>query len=389
MPFHCSGPRRVSITAAALLALAGCNDQGNFDFDLRNLGNTGIDTSAAVQQAVNPRPEPDARGVISYPTYQVVVAKRGDSVAAIAARIGVGSAELASYNALKPDTILNGGEVLALPSRVAETTGTTAAPGRIDITELASGAIDRATATGATTGPATATATTTSEPIQHKVMRGETAYSIARYYSIDVRSLAEWNGLPSDMSVREGQYLMIPTPAPVVRTSAAAPVTTTAPGQGSPTPVPPSAALPLPSDNPPAAATAVATPPAADLGATRTATTASQLAMPVTGSIIRPYAKGSNDGIDISAAAGTSVRAAEAGTVAAITRDTDGVTVLVIRLDSGLLTVYQFIDSATVAKGDRVTRGQVIAKVRAGTPSFLHFEVRDGFDSLDPMPYLQ
>ncbi len=388
MPFHCAGPRRVSVAAAALLALAGCNDQGNFDFDLRNLGNTGIDTSAAVQQAVNPRPEPDARGVISYPTYQVVVAKRGDSVAALAARIGVGSAELASYNALKPETVLNGGEVLVLPSRVAETTGTTAAPGRIDITELASGAIDRATATGTTTSPSSTTAAA-SEPIRHKVLRGETAYSIARYYSIDVRSLADWNGLPSDLSVREGQYLMIPTPAPVVRASAELPVTTTAPGQGSPTPVPPSAAQPLPADNPPAASSPVVTPPAADLGATRTSTTAAQMAMPVTGSIIRPYAKGVNDGVDIAASAGTSVRAAEAGTVAAITRDTDGVTVLVIRLDSGLLTVYQFIDNATVAKGDRVTRGQVVAKVRAGTPSFLHFEVRDGFDSLDPMTYLQ
>jgi murein DD-endopeptidase MepM/ murein hydrolase activator NlpD len=36
-----------------------------------------------------------------------------------------------------------------------------------------------------------------------------------------------------------------------------------------------------------------------------------------------------------------------------------------------------------------VKRGQVIATVRAGNPAFLHFEVRKGVDSVDPMPYLQ
>lgn len=389
MPFTLRRPFRALAATAVLLALAACDEAGKFDFDLRNLGNSGIDTSSAVRLAVNPRPEPDARGVISYPTYQVVVARRGDNVAAIANRIGVSAAELASYNALKPDTALAGGEVLALPSRVAESGGAT---DRIDITELASGAIDRATAAGtATTRPA-ATALASSEPIRHKVERGETAYSIARYYSIDVRSLADWNGLPADLSVREGQYLMIPTPAPLVRNTAAAPsvaAATTAPGQGSPTPVPPSAAQPLPADNPPAASTPVATPPAANLADTRTATTAARLAMPVTGAIIRPYEKSKNDGIDIAASAGTIVRAAEAGTVAAITSDTNGVPTLVIRLESGLLAVYQNIDALSVAKGDRVTRGQAIAKVRAGAQAYLHFELRDGFDSVDPMPYLQ
>jgi len=42
-----------------------------------------------------------------------------------------------------------------------------------------------------------------------------------------------------------------------------------------------------------------------------------------------------------------------------------------------------------VAKGDKVKRGQTIAVVRAGSPSFLHFEVRNGIDAVDPMPYLQ
>ena len=62
---------------------------------------------------------------------------------------------------------------------------------------------------------------------------------------------------------------------------------------------------------------------------------------------------------------------------------------LVLRHEGNLLTVYANIDGITVSKGDRVKRGQAIAKVRAGDKPFLHFEVRQGFDSVDPMPYLQ
>ena len=42
-----------------------------------------------------------------------------------------------------------------------------------------------------------------------------------------------------------------------------------------------------------------------------------------------------------------------------------------------------------VKKGDKVKRGQSIAVIRPGDPAFLHFEVRKGVDSLDPMTFLQ
>jgi murein DD-endopeptidase MepM/ murein hydrolase activator NlpD len=125
----------------------------------------------------------------------------------------------------------------------------------------------------------------------------------------------------------------------------------------------------------------------ANLAATRSERP--RLAMPVQGRVIRAYAAGRNDGIGIGAPAGTEVRAAAAGTVAAITQDTDQVPILVIRHDNNLLTVYANIGGIRVARGDRVTSGQTIATVRGGDPSFLHFEVREGFDSVDPMPYLQ
>ena len=85
---------------------------------------------------------------------------------------------------------------------------------------------------------------------------------------------------------------------------------------------------------------------------------------------------------------GAVVVAAESGTVAAITRDTEQVPIVVIRHSGNLLTVYANITGITVKKGDKVSRGQTIAKVRDGNPSFVHFEVRKGFDSVDPLPYL-
>ena len=92
--------------------------------------------------------------------------------------------------------------------------------------------------------------------------------------------------------------------------------------------------------------------------------------------------------MDLAAEPGTPVRAAEAGTVAAITEDTDRVPILVLRHPNNLLTVYANIGDLAVKKGDSVSRGQTIAQVRSGGGSFLHFEVREGFEPVDPMGYL-
>ena len=108
--------------------------------------------------------------------------------------------------------------------------------------------------------------------------------------------------------------------------------------------------------------------------------------MPASGSIIRTYKKGTNEGIDIAAAPGSPVKAASGGTVAAVTRDTDGVPIVVVRHDDGLMTVYAGVDKLSVNKGDSVSRGQSIGAARSS--GVLHFEVRKGFDSVDPEGYL-
>lgn len=389
--------RIMVIGPLALLSLQACSNS-DLDWDLRR--GTGADTSEAALQTSANRPGADGRGVISYPGYQVAVAQRGDTVGSIANRIGINADELARYNALRPSDSLREGEVLALPGgNRAGGPGTatggiigggisgggiSGGGGPVDVSTIATTALDRVGTAPQTTAARPAGTT----PTQHKVQRGETAFSIARTYNVSARSLADWNGLGTDLEVREGQVLIIPTatgtPPDPGRT------VIKMPGVGSDTPQPPSAKKPLPAEKPAKAADkAKQTPPVADLGKDRTAASASKFSMPVNGKIIRGYAKKKNEGIDIAAAAGTAVKSAADGSVAVVTVDTKGTAIVVIRHADNLLTVYGGVANAKVKKGDKVSRGQSIAVIGAGDPAFLHFEIRNGADSLDPMTYLQ
>ncbi|MDB6454343.1 M23 family metallopeptidase [Falsirhodobacter sp. 20TX0035] len=346
--------KRIAMVLSGTVLLAACNNP--MDFDLRN----GLNTGSAAIGASDARPQPDARGVIQYPTYQVAVARPGDTVISIATRVGADPNALAQHNALDPRTVLRGGEVISLPQGTGTLATASTAPmapvataiqtSSIDVTTLASSAI--------ATAPISSASASGSQPAQHRVQRGETAYSIARTYSVSPKALAEWNGLDANLSLREGQVLMIPTGGAVPAATQTA------------------AAAPAPAASAPAAA------PAPNTSGTR-------FAMPASGSIIRPYQKGKNEGVDIGAPAGSPVVAAADGTVAAITKDTDQVPILVLRHPDNTLTVYAGIDAVSVAKGASVTRGQTVAKIRATNPAFLHFEVRKGFESVDPAPYLQ
>lgn len=380
----------------ALGALTACTQTDGLDWDLRGMTGGALDTSGAARQATEQRPQADSRGVIAYPSYQVAVARRGDTVATVAGRLGMNADELGRYNALQPGDMLREGEVLALPSRVAAASiigstqqsgsiiGGTIAPAPVEVTAIASGALDRV---GGTTAKPTTTPLTAEQPGRHRVKRGETAYSVARTYGVSVKALADWNGLGADLDLREGQYLLIPVIS--ANNQPANPNATTAPGTGSPTPIPPSAAKPLPAEKTaPAASKPKDTPNSPDLGKTRTASSASKFMMPVDGKIIRPFTKGKSEGIDISAPAGTVVKAAGVGEVVALTKDTDQVPILVIRHEGNLLSVYAGINAPKVKKGDKVSKGQPIAVVQKA-PAFLHFEVRKGVEAIDPVSLIQ
>jgi murein DD-endopeptidase MepM/ murein hydrolase activator NlpD len=387
-----SMPVKAIVLYSALVLISGCEPVKKWDFDLRGLSGNGADTSSAARGTSASRPKPDSRGIISYPNYQVAVARGGDTLQAVADRIGVNANELARYNGIRTGDPLRNGEVLALSERVAEPSPETGAaangpisePSSVDVTTLAGSAIDKAEAQ-VNAAPTVSTLSQSGiEPIRHRVERGETAFSVARLYGVNVRSLADWNSLGSELAVREGQFLLVPVTPPTSLSASAA-----KPGMGSNAPTPPSAAKPLPSDVPKAANAQDATPETPNLGTSTTpAAATARFLYPVRGSIIREYKKNINEGIDIGAPAGTNVKAADAGQVILISKDTDQIPVIIIRHSDGLITVYANVDGLQVKKGDKVTRGETIAKVRSTTPGFLHFEVRKGFDSVNPAPYL-
>ncbi|TDL84398.1 LysM peptidoglycan-binding domain-containing protein, partial [Meridianimarinicoccus aquatilis] len=110
---------RAALSRLALLAVigtvAGCSSlslPGGFD-----LINGDPVTDSAAQPTAS-RPEPDARGVISYPNYQVAVAQENDTIGAMAARLGLGAEALAEANGLPETSRLREGELLLLPTRV-------------------------------------------------------------------------------------------------------------------------------------------------------------------------------------------------------------------------------------------------------------------------------
>jgi murein DD-endopeptidase MepM/ murein hydrolase activator NlpD len=375
--------RTTLLIGASALALTACVNTNELDWDLR--AGSG-DTTAAARQATAPAPTADANGIISYPDYQMAAARRGETVSTMASRLGISADQLAQKNAVRPADPLREGELLLLPTRVsaAPQPALAGTPGSVDVAAIATTALDEIGT--ASSAPASAQSGS-GQPLTHRVARGETAFTIARAYNVSAKALADWNQLGPDLTVREGQTLIIPiatAPAPNPEPEP------TAPGTGSPTPEPPSAAKPLPDEDIPTTSEAAkAAPPSPELGEAATAASAAAFAMPVQGKIIRGYDKKTNQGIDIAAPAGTPVKAAASGTVAAVTKDTDQVPIVVIRHDGGLLTVYAGLDALKVQKGDTVSRGQAIGAVRQGNPAFLHFEVRRGIDSLDPMTYLQ
>lgn len=313
------------------------------------------------------RPQPDSRGIITYETYQVMVAREGDTIASMAGRAGLSPEELGRHNGLETTHAPRVGAIVALPENVGGTVVTTPTGWS---PEIATQAIQNASTSGGI-GGSTPSVGTPNAPLRHRVEAGETAYSIGRIYNVSVTALASWNGLGPDLGVRVGQELIIPVPD-TARIAA-----TTPPAATTPTVAP--AVTP---------AVVAPTTPSAPVNSS------ASLVKPVDGSIIRGFnaSSGSNksDGIDYSVAAGTNVRVAAAGTVALVSQSNGALgTIVLVRHAGGFLTVYGRVSGVTVAKGDTVTSGQVIGVVASGDNPSLHFEVRKGTEPVDPAPYLK
>ena len=330
---------------------------------------------------------PAARG-------QQIDVQQGDTLYAIGKRHGVMIADLMAVNDLKNPN-LKPGQKLYLPVASGRATPQIK-PERVAAAKpVAVPAIPA--------GPqAVAAASET-----YTVKPGDSLYAIAAKHKIKVLDLQRANEISDVRKVHPGMVLKMPAGGRP-GASASAPV---APGE---TVQPetrivrvgtaPAAAMPATGPQPikvlngdsPARIAAVETPATAN-DATPAASQNSKLRWPAKGRVVQAFgarADGThNDGVDIAVPAGTDVLAAETGVVAYAGNEvkTYGNLVL-IRHDNGWVTAYAYNEKLLVQRGDRVKRGQPIAKAGksggAEQPQ-VHFEVRVGSKPVDPTGYLE
>ena len=214
----------------------------------------------------------------------------------------------------------------------------------------------------------------------HVVARDETLYGISRRYGVGVYELAKANNIGTPYTIRVGQRLRIPgsagaAPAPAKQRTMVA----SAPVPKKPVTV---------GRTPTRTAARVPTPPRRS---------GKGFIWPVRGKVISNYgakAKGlHNDGINIAAPRGTAVKVVENGVVAYAGNELRGFgNLLLIKHDGGWITAYAHNDVLNVKRGQKVSKGQTIARVGSTgsvTRPQLHFEMRKGKRTVDPRKYLK
>ncbi len=237
-------------------------------------------------------------------------------------------------------------------------------------------------------------------PRDHIVQPGDTLYGISRTYGVAMNALVRLNDIPPPFTILPGRSLRLPEPVEVAEATPAGTPAGSERGARS---------APLSSGNETAASAApteaapqvsVSTPPkqpkvnpSVPKPPPRSGRT---FLLPVRGKVVSSFgSKGQglhNDGVNIAAARGTPVRAAENGIVVYSGNALLGFgNMILIRHADGYMTAYAHNDTITVRRGDTVRRGQEIATVGStgsvSTPQ-LHFEVRKGKSAVDPAKYL-
>ena len=226
--------------------------------------------------------------------------------------------------------------------------------------------------------PADANTTTRVELSEIIVAAGDTLYSLSRRYSVPVNDLAVMNNLSAPFALSVGQKLKVPD-------LSSAPVRSVATTKVDSATVP----VAKPKEK-------ISSDPTQKLP-TIGARSSSKFSWPVRGRVLSAYgAKGDglfNDGINIAAARGTTVGAAENGVVAYAGNEVKGMgNLIIIQHSGGWMTVYAHLDSMTVRRGNKVSVGQKIGTVgetgKVDEPQ-LHFEIRKGTKAYNPSTYLK
>jgi murein DD-endopeptidase MepM/ murein hydrolase activator NlpD len=234
-------------------------------------------------------------------------------------------------------------------------------------------------------------------PGEYAVAQGDSLYKIAKSHGVSVDALKQANGL-ADGHLKIGQPLRIPAVGVAVAAAPKVdPIQTSAAGQSAKL-VKPAIAQEAKAEQPEPQKNDVVTAEAdQDKSAAPNATGISKLRWPVRGRTLTGYGQRDagvvNDGIDISAPAGTPIKAAENGVViyAGSGLKEFGNTVLVRHAD-GIVTVYGHADQLKVKRGQTIKRGEELATTgmsgNAKSP-MLHFEVRKNSAPVNPASYLE
>ncbi len=219
----------------------------------------------------------------------------------------------------------------------------------------------------------------------HRVVPGDTLYGISRRYRVDLYLLARANQMAPPYRILIGQRLRLPGLAP----TAPVPVALVKPPVKPATKPATKPRLPAAPKSPPKSAQPAPPPLPRRLGK-------GGFIWPLKGRILSSFGpKGNglhNDGINIAARQGTPVRAVRGGIVAYAGNELRGFGNLVlIKHSGGWVTAYAHNQKLLVRRGERVARGQAIARVgRTGNVQApqLHFEMRRGKKAVDPQRHL-
>ncbi|TXL71518.1 M23 family metallopeptidase [Vineibacter terrae] len=261
-----------------------------------------------------------------------------------------------------------------------------------------------------------------SAPI-YVVQEGDTIDSIASRFGVPASTIADRNSLKPSDKLAAGKWLeipnarvveqgMAPPPSGTPSSGPSTPAPTSTDGRVSSTDLPPPTGTPqsqppkpvagtLPPSSPSPAAGSGTAPqpvpiPTASSTPTRPAATAPRFDWPLRGSTLQGFGNRPdgqrNDGINIAAAQGATVKAAEGGTVVYVGSEVKGLGNLVLLSHAGgYVTAYAHLDRASVAKGAAVKKGQAIGTVgQTGGVSQpqLHFEIRQRNKPVDPTTLL-
>lgn len=205
----------------------------------------------------------------------------------------------------------------------------------------------------------------------HIVKRGDTLASIARKYGTNYRTLAQKNNIKPPYELKIGQKIALSGTQSASASQNKQTVKNTYQTKNT------------------QKSTSYSTPYVSTKRNTK-------FIWPVSGRIISSFGtvgKGlKNDGINISAPLGTTVKAGDKGTVAYAGNGLKGFgNLILIKHTDGYITAYAHTDKILVQKGQTVARGEKIATVgKTGGVSApqLHFEVRAGKKAVNPKNYL-